>query len=530
MEDQGHPSAFVRWHASRLKDYGPDVVLYLAGPQTVRRARSLQGHDHSPKAAPAQSRSTDLKAKLPGYGRQLTPGGRIQKTAPVEIYGQYDSSVTNRASIGKSSTRSDTLGCVSVNTRILTRRGWVSCEDLHIGDETIGYDTSTGFSRWTPVIDVTKDISAELWLIGHKYWRAQVTPSVQWWSETTYKKTTGSRLCLECGWVPRGVKFPERGVQVHRAKIHGLPPNVADNFIRGEFVRVDGFKSGQRLRLAAPAATDGIAHFSEIDAQVIAWLQGDGHIAPAKTKPTVCPECGWLPGNGRKPSRGPIFQLATSVAVHRVKAHGIRREDSASVHAGLYDGAIYQSKPLMVKKIAHLLQHVPHTISVRERGGNTLPAYTFRLRRSYVTSLVERSDVMAEGPEKLVLLMSSKQRAAWLEAIIDAEGHHLKAEKEEWKDYIRIAQVDGPMQEAIKLAAYLEGYRPTYSANSAEKNGFKPAGTVGLAKPIVAPSTFQEPKSMGEQPVWAPITELGTWTAGLGGQVFLIGSAAKEGR
>lgn len=200
----------TRWPSSA----GTQAVLKITAPMScftwqVHRLpdapEAYRAMITRPKAAPAQSSSTDLKAKLPGYGRQLTPGGRIQKAAPVEICGQYDPSVTNRASIGNSSTRSDALGCVSVNTRILTRRGWVSCEDVHIGDETIGYDTSTGFSRWTPVTNVTKGISAELWLIGHKYWRAQVTPSVQWWSETTYKKTTGSRACLECGWVPRGL-------------------------------------------------------------------------------------------------------------------------------------------------------------------------------------------------------------------------------------------------------------------------------------------------------------------------------------
>ncbi|MFD5522389.1 hypothetical protein [Streptomyces sp. NPDC127066] len=424
------------------------------------------------------------------------------------------------------STHPEELGYVGINTKILTKKGWLSYEEVTTEDETIGYDPISGRSRWTRVTNVTKNLRAELWLIGHKYWHAKVTPAAHWWSETSYKKTPGSIVCPTCGWKPRGVKFPERGVQVHRAKIHGLEPHEAHKLFRGEFVRADNFKGGHRLRLAAPALTDGLPHLTVTDIQVIAWLQGDGHIAPAKTKPTVCPECDWLPGSTRRPHRGPVVQLATSVAVHRAKAHGIRRDSSTPEHFGIFDGAIYQSKPLLVEKLSRLLKDVPHAISVRDRGGNTMPAYTFRIRRSYVTSLVERSGIMVDDPERLVLSMSSKQRAAWLEAIIDAEGHHLKAEKAEWRDFVRIAQVDGPMQEAIKLAVYLEGHRPTYSANSAERNGFKPAGTIGLAKPFVAPSAFHEPKSMGEQPVWVPKTELGTWTAGLDGQVFLIGSTA----
>lgn len=430
---------------------------------------------------------------------------------------------------GKSSRKSiEDHGFVSLPTMILTQRGWLHHNELVTGDQTIGFDIEAGKSTWTRVTAINHHEAAEVWQVGHKYWHAHVTQGTKWWSETARKVTTGTASCPECGWKPRGAKFPKRGVQVHRAKIHGAPRSDSHTVIRGEYVRTDEFGWGNRLRLAAPAITDGLPGLTVTDARVLAWLQGDGHMAPVKTKPTVCPECGWLPGSTRRPHRGPVRQLATSVAVHRAKAHDVGRHDTIGAHSGSYDGAIYQSKPLLVAKISRLLADIPHGLSMRERGGNTLPAYTFRLRRSYVTALVERSGIETVGPEKLVISMSSGQRSAWLDSIIDAEGHYLKAEKDEWSDYVRIAQTNGPLQEAIKLAAYLEGYRPTYSSNSAERNGFKPAGTIGLAKPYVAPSTFQEPMPLGVQPVWAPETELGTWTAGLDGQVFLVGSATRK--
>lgn len=44
--------------------------------------------------------------------------------------------------------------CVGLDTLILTRRGWLSHDEVQIGDETIGYNPETGLSEWTPVTEV----------------------------------------------------------------------------------------------------------------------------------------------------------------------------------------------------------------------------------------------------------------------------------------------------------------------------------------------------------------------------------------
>ena len=191
-----------------------------------------------------------------------------------------------------------------------------------------------------------------------------------------------------------------------------------------------------------------------------------------------------------------------------------------------YDGIIFQSKPEMIMKIRVLLAHIEHTESVRLRNPRYLPAYQFRLRRAYVTALMKRSEVLAMGPEAFVLSLSPDQRAAWLDSMIDAEGHRMPGKKAGYSKFVRIAQVDGPLQDAIKLAVYLEGWRPTFSANSAERNGYQPAGTIGMAGPHVVPSMFGPHEMLPCQPFWCVKTDLETWTARQNHQVFLTGNTA----
>lgn len=421
-----------------------------------------------------------------------------------------------------------TRQCVPVRTRILTRRGWLTHDEAQVGDETIGYNPATGRSEWTPVTRVAYYEDAEVWRIGNRQWHADLTPSHRWWSDTLLTRARPAfATCPECGWVPRGRKAPARGVQVHRNKIHGVAPAQRGPLdrLRGEFVRTYSLRSHHRIRLAAPADTDGLPGLSLEDVRVIAWLQGDGHLAPVLAKPEVCPECGWLPGTGRKPFRGAVSQPGNSVAVHRAKRHGMGKSQTQGEPAG-YDGSIWQAKPEMVVKIRALLGRVPHSEHIRKRGEERLPEHHFRLRRAHVTDLMKRSEVLDLGPEAFVLALSPDQRAAWLDSMIDAEGNRMTGQSRNraW-EFVRIAQVDGPLQDAIRLAVYLEGWRPTFSRFKRVEPQHRPAGQVGMARPHVAPSMFLPHEVLERQPVWCVTTELGTWTARQDHQVFLTGNS-----
>jgi WXG100 family type VII secretion target len=407
------------------------------------------------------------------------------------------------------------MQCVPLSTLILTRRGWLMHDEVRIGDETVGYNPANGWSEWTQVRKIVHYEHGEVWRIGNKHWHAEVTPNHRWWSDTRcVRKPETLSECPECGFASS-----PRGVSTHLGRMHGVRGLPALAYV-GEFVRTDQLKADHRLRLAAPAMTGGIAALSLEEVRIIAWLQGDGHIRRVLAKPVLCPECGWRPGDAR---RRETDQQATAVAVHRAKKHGMTKDRTHGEPAG-NDAAIFQSKPAHVVKLRALLFGVDHSEDVRHRGGNALPAHVFRLRRAYVTELVKRSGVMETGPEAFVLALSPGQRAVWLDSMIDAEGYRQPGAKPGHREFVRIAQVNGPLQDAIKLAVYLEGYRPTFSANSAERNGYRAAGVVGMAGPHVAPKMFNKPQTLERQPVYCVKTDLETWTACQDGQIFLTGN------
>jgi len=46
--------------------------------------------------------------------------------------------------------------CVDTETEILTRRGWMSWEEVRVGDETLALNAETGLTQWEPVREVIK--------------------------------------------------------------------------------------------------------------------------------------------------------------------------------------------------------------------------------------------------------------------------------------------------------------------------------------------------------------------------------------
>lgn len=223
-------------------------------------------------------------------------------------------------------------------------------------------------------------------------------------------------------------------------------------------------------------------------------------MTPARGKPSICPECGWLPGTGRKKSRGSLHQPQTSVAVHRAHAHGVRKWQTAATEDAGWDVSIYQAKPPQVACLHAILEPVPHTEHIRQRGAR-LAEHHFKLRRAWATELLKRAGWGVWSPEQLVLAMSADQRAAWLEAMVSGEGHTRDG-------FTRIAQNDGPVAEAIQLAVYLEGWRPTFSRFKRAASHHKPGGQIGMARPHVAASMLHSHEVLETQQVWWVSTEL----------------------
>lgn len=70
--------------------------------------------------------------------------------------------------------------CVPLDTRILTRRGLLSVEELRAGDETVGYDPTTGQSAWTPVLDWIIQENVEVLRHAHSTVTLDATADHRW--------------------------------------------------------------------------------------------------------------------------------------------------------------------------------------------------------------------------------------------------------------------------------------------------------------------------------------------------------------
>ncbi len=102
--------------------------------------------------------------------------------------------------------------------------------------------------------------------------------------------------------------------------------------------------------------------------------------------------------------------------------------------------------------------------------------------------------------------------------MIDAEGHTRDG-------FTRIAQNDGPVADAIRLAVYLEGWRPTFSRFRRTSERHSSGGQIGMGRPRTAVSMFTTRERIADQSVWCVSTELGSWTMLQGGHVMLTGNS-----
>jgi len=75
--------------------------------------------------------------------------------------------------------------CVPLDTRILTRRGVLTHQQVRVGDETIGYDPSAAVARWTKVTKVHRYASKPLVSYGSpKLIQVRCTPNHRWLVDT----------------------------------------------------------------------------------------------------------------------------------------------------------------------------------------------------------------------------------------------------------------------------------------------------------------------------------------------------------
>lgn len=150
-----------------------------------------------------------------------------------------------------------TYACVPLDTQILTRRGWLTYDQVQEGDETIGYDE--GVLKWTPIHGVINYDDAPLVRFGDSLWHTFCTPNHKW--VVNYE---GSPQLLPCQEWPDSQKYES-------AYRH---------------LRSDGSITSKRLddcKLVTSAPyVGGSSQITPDEAALLGWVFADGSITKCK--------------------------------------------------------------------------------------------------------------------------------------------------------------------------------------------------------------------------------------------------------
>jgi hypothetical protein len=242
-------------------------------------------------------------------------------------------------------------------------------------------------------------------------------------------------------------------------------------------------------------AEDGLPITLE-EAALLGWIAGDGwevkaRVIKATGRKAYCPHCGRGEKNKFRPATYYISQT--------------KEKNWEPIEAAV-DG---------------------HGVVCRTRhdrivDGETRRDREWRLSAPYARDLTERAGNPKTDCVDMVLRMSSVQRKAWLNAVFLAEG------SENDHGSRSISSNDGQLSEAVKIAVYLEGYRP--SVYRRKEDDRQHELRIGFIKPTLMvrnPGFFYE--DAGEQGVWCVTTELGSFTAEQNGHIHLTGNSLGHG-
>lgn len=129
--------------------------------------------------------------------------------------------------------------CVPLSTQILTKRGWLSYDQVVVGDETLGYDFKSKSNHWTKITGVHLSPDAKVFRIG--------------------KKNRGLYGTYDHRWIADNGRSGNRG--------------IVPRFIHAyEFAGTEN-----RIILSAPAE-DGRSSITDQEASILGWVLGDGSI------------------------------------------------------------------------------------------------------------------------------------------------------------------------------------------------------------------------------------------------------------
>lgn len=265
---------------------------------------------------------------------------------------------------------------------------------------------------------------------------------------------------------------------------HSWPIQVVRG--RRRLVKACELRRVHHLIVAAPAE-DGSGPLTPREAAILGWLATDGNVRETMV-------------TGRWGTFGPYLRAT-----------------------------IYQTKAQYVKVIRELLaaDGLEHEDPARRRtfdfaGGYTSecrPSFRWTVRAPFLREVYRRADIdRLEELPSLVLRLSQPAREAMLEAMLQAEGHQ---RGRRWT----FCQRKPWVLEAFVLLATLEGRALGLDRSKATRGDLR---TLRANRWVSADYLRVEPE--GDQPVWCPTTDYGTWVMRFEGNVTITGNTRAKGR
>lgn len=235
-----HPSIrTLGARTGRMSIQDPGLQTLPSGEATVRRAFIPRDEDHviiSSDLDQVEFRLTAALSEDPDLIALFLEADRTGGDAFTSIMRDIYQDPTAQKSDPR---RKLVKGCVPLSSTIFTKRGWLSYDEVKPGDETLGYDFTTGKSRWTEVLGVHVFDDSDIYRLSNQH---------------------RSFLCTEDHrWVADNGRSGPRGTAP-------------------EIIYANEFVSGDKRLILAATTEDGDLDVSSEEAFLLGWILGDGSI------------------------------------------------------------------------------------------------------------------------------------------------------------------------------------------------------------------------------------------------------------
>lgn len=235
-----HPSVrTLGARTGRMSITDPALQTLPSGEATVRKAFVPKDDDHviiSSDLDQVEFRLTAALSEDPDLIRLFLEADATGGDAFTSIMRDIYQDPTAQKSDPR---RKLVKGCVPLSSTILTKRGWLPYDEVKPGDETLGYDFTTGKSRWTEVLGVHVFDDSDIYRLSNQH---------------------RSFLCTEDHrWVADNGRGGPRGTAP-------------------EIIYANEFVSGDKRLILAATTEDGDLDVSPEEAFLLGWILGDGSI------------------------------------------------------------------------------------------------------------------------------------------------------------------------------------------------------------------------------------------------------------